>query len=246
MKEFGAIGDNDIQFRELKSNDDIKELFEHFTIIIRETRQAAVVTAQGAVMMQQTREIDLTNGAFSGATSVFGLGIESGNNANTITNENITTYSPPKKIEDNRKPIALTPDNRVKEVPSTLSHFWDDSYDLNAYELKALYGSDRTIKLIHYRIFMMTDRIYINRVRCFCCCCQCCCQCCCLPGTLDHCCIMLPSTTIGTCIVEDNWVTLLCAPCIAVPFIICCPCFYVKMCTTSLAITNEGYTHRYE
>lgn len=146
MREFGAIGDNDIQFRELKSNDDIKELFEHFTIIIRETRQAAVVTAQGAVMMQQTREIDLTNGDFSGATSIFGLDIEDGRKTNAITNGNITTNSPPKKIEDNRKPIALT-DNRVKEVPSTLSHFWDDSYDLNAYELKALYGSDRAYTL---------------------------------------------------------------------------------------------------
>lgn len=129
MKEFGAIGDNDIQFRELKSNDDIKELFEHFTIIIRETRQAAVVTAQGAVMMQQTREIDLTSGGISTGTSLYGIGIGNGN----------SNSNPPKRINDNGNAVRLL-DNRVKEVPSEFSHFWNDDYDLNDYELRALYG----------------------------------------------------------------------------------------------------------
>jgi uncharacterized protein YegL len=128
MKEFGAIGDNDIQFRQLKSNDDIKELFEHFNIIIRETRQAAVVTAQGVVMMQETREVDLTSGNISSGTSLYGIGIGVGNN-----------NTPMKRINDNGNTVNLL-DNRIKEVPSAFSHYWDDSYDLNNYELKALYG----------------------------------------------------------------------------------------------------------
>ena len=233
MREFGAIGDSDIQFRELKSNDDIKELFEHFTIIIRETRQAAVVTAQGAVMMQQTREIDLTSGAISSGTSLFGLGINSGNRNNT----------PTKRINDSGNTVHLL-DNRVKEVPSTLEHFWDDSYDLNDYELKALYGFEP----INYRVLMLVVLMFcvyffLYRVRC----CQCCCcQCCCLPGTIDHCCAMLPSSTIGACITEGTCVPIICAPCIAIPLLLCCPCFHIKMCSISHAITNEGYNRRYE
>jgi len=122
MRGFGSVGDNDIEFRELKSNNDIKELFEHFTIVLRETRTAAVMNSQGGFMVNQTREFDLTSGNVNNNTTVLGYG------------------SPNMNSSNNKATPLLTDTSRVKEVPSTLQHFWDFNYDLNAYETKALYG----------------------------------------------------------------------------------------------------------
>jgi Cys-rich protein (TIGR01571 family) len=43
LRALGSVGDRDIEFRDLKSNDDIKDLFEHVTLQIQRQRQIVAV-----------------------------------------------------------------------------------------------------------------------------------------------------------------------------------------------------------
>jgi len=47
LKHLGSAGDRDIEFRELKSNDDIKDLFEHVTVQLALQRQRRLIVADG-------------------------------------------------------------------------------------------------------------------------------------------------------------------------------------------------------
>lgn len=134
MRDFGSIGDNDIEFRELKSNNDIKQLFEHFTFTIHATRTTVVASARGAVAMLETSQINLGSGATRNNTTLVGV-TGGGNNYN-----NGGRY-----LTDGTEMLGIIPTQRNhllsnKPVPTELSNFWDTSYDLNDYELKAYYG----------------------------------------------------------------------------------------------------------
>jgi Cys-rich protein (TIGR01571 family) len=55
LESLGAVGDRDIEFRDLNSNADIENLFEHFTLQLKLQRTVAVVdprTGQAAVVVQ--------------------------------------------------------------------------------------------------------------------------------------------------------------------------------------------------
>jgi hypothetical protein len=54
MRSFGNVGDNDIEFRELRSMDDIKNLFEHVTVQLQATRTHLVAGPGGLMAIRQT------------------------------------------------------------------------------------------------------------------------------------------------------------------------------------------------
>jgi hypothetical protein len=54
MRSFGNVGDSDNEFRELRSMDDIKNLFEHVTVQLQATRTMFVNGPGGLMAIRQT------------------------------------------------------------------------------------------------------------------------------------------------------------------------------------------------
>lgn len=128
MQSFGAVGNSNIEFRELRSNADITELFEHVTIQITQTTNTIVASSTGDVLaVQKKQTLNLNNG-----------------NVTTSTKGALTTQLNSPLLIGQQSPASsftdVTPNsgNRVKLIPSKTSDFWDPDYDLNVYELISL------------------------------------------------------------------------------------------------------------
>ena len=132
MRRFGQVGDNDIQFRELRNNEDIKQLFEHVTIQLTQTLRTLVVTDQGVVAVEQQRTMNLTDGSMSSSTRGAVMGVTGA--TNPVNNGGMLTNVVP----DSTTPSASTANIRFTPVATT--DFWDVKYDLNEYETYAALG----------------------------------------------------------------------------------------------------------
>jgi len=80
MKSLGAVGDEDISFKELKSNSDIEDLFEHVSLAIRVTRDSctATVNGSGALFNCSHEEVDIPLSSAFGVrteTTPFSVGV---------------------------------------------------------------------------------------------------------------------------------------------------------------------------
>lgn len=134
MRGFGAVGDNDIEFRELSGMNDIKNLFEHVTVQLQATRTVLIAGANGVVAVQQKTAINLNDGSTQQNTAVMGR-LAGGQEQRQLTN----------KVSGVSSPTSTTssiPANsgRVKMVPSEIRDFWNKANDLNEYEIKAMEG----------------------------------------------------------------------------------------------------------
>jgi hypothetical protein len=131
MRSFGNVGDNDIEFRELRGMGDIKDLFEHVTIQLQATRTTLVAGEGGVVAVKQTTAFNLNDGTMQSGTAVQGHLFNGGGvGGGTGRQQPLLTY-----------PSAGAPQsNKVKVVPSSVDEFWNPQYDLNDYERKALGG----------------------------------------------------------------------------------------------------------
>jgi uncharacterized protein YegL len=126
MREFGAVGDNDIEFRELKDNKDIQNLFEHVALEITRTFRTLVINEHGdAAYVEQTQRFDLTSGQMSSATR--GMIMDGSQTGNPL-----------------QRPLAPAimnaPAAAAKPTPRKTEDFWDPRYDLNVAEISALAG----------------------------------------------------------------------------------------------------------
>jgi hypothetical protein len=126
MRSFGNVGDNDIEFRELRGMGDIKDLFEHVTIQLQATRTTLVAGEGGVVAVKQTTAFNLNDGTMQSGTAVQGHLFNGGGVASTGRQPPLLTGAPQS--------------NKVKVVPSSVDEFWNPQYDLNDYERKALGG----------------------------------------------------------------------------------------------------------
>ncbi len=128
MRDFGAIGDNDIEFRELKSNKDIENLFEHVALEITRTLRTLVVTENGAAVVEQRQVLNLASGQVSSTTR--GMIATGSQTANPLNRPLVAAI-------DNG-PAAM---QQAKPSPRKPSDYWDPHrYDLTAKEMLALVG----------------------------------------------------------------------------------------------------------
>jgi uncharacterized protein YegL len=222
MREFGSIGDRDIEFRELKDNRDIQNLFEHVALEITQTFRTLVINENGqTAYVEQNRRINLGNGQMSNETrGVVMSQRPSESRAMMITDG---TQSPTPLTSRAPAP-APAPAPPSKPIPQKTEDFWDRDYDLSAVETAALTGYVLLQQLIF--IFLVPDP-FSCCIRL--CCMAPCCSNCWQPAAIDHCCCLTPSQCFAPCVVGQ----CIAGTCgfLGTPFrLTCCLCCYCKMC----------------
>jgi len=63
LRSLGAVGDSDIEFRDLKSTEDIKDLFEHITVQFRVQRTQYIIASDGKQTVAASRTTSVPVGS---------------------------------------------------------------------------------------------------------------------------------------------------------------------------------------